>query len=608
MAPSPKPKSSPSVKINAMKKFLKYTLAVIVGSLASIFLLILGFFIVVGIFAAAGKQEVQVKDSSILVLDLDGPIVERTTGDPFEELMAQISGQLAPIGLNNILAGIKKAGRDDRIKGIYLESGAIMAGHATVEEIRNALLEFKKSGKFIISFAPVYTQKSYYLASVADRIYLNPTGMLQFNGLNSQRTFYKGTLEKLGIEMQVFRHGQFKSAVEPFTRDDMSEAARLQTQTYVSSLWDHMRDEIAVARTLNSAELNHIADEMPMFKESDYLTQNRLIDNWKYKDEVLLELKDSTGIEYKDDLNAIGVKKYAKAYVADKTKGKGLAKNKIAIVYAEGEIDGTGTGGIKSDDLSRTLRKARRDSTIKAIVLRINSPGGSGLGSEIIWREVKLATQVKPVIVSMGDLAASGGYYIACPADVIVAHPNTLTGSIGVFGLIPNVKGLLNKIGITTDGVKTNRFADMPAIDRPFRPEEKELMQAYIERFYQVFLQRCASGRDTTTAAIDLIGQGRVWSGANALDIKLVDVMGGIDTALDIAAGKAGLEDYRTVEMPEILPPLEQLMKELTGNASAYLQDMLFGRSEELKVLKTINDLKSAYPVQARLPYELSIN
>ncbi len=591
-----------------MIKFLKYTLAVLVGSLVSIFILILGFFIMVGIFAAAGKQEVQVKDNSLLVLNLDGPIIDRATDSPFDDLMAQISGQLAPTGLNQILSSIKKAGRDDRFKGIYLESGALMAGYATVEEIRNALLEFKKSGKFIISFAPVYTQKSYYLASVADHIYLNPTGMLQFSGISSQRTFYKGTLEKLGIEMQVFRHGQFKSAVEPFIRDDMSEAARLQTQTYVSSMWDHMRDNIATARQLNSAELNNIADEMPMFKESDYLIQTKLIDDWKYKDEVLLELKDSTGIEHKDDLNAIAIKKYARAYVADKTKGKGLAKNKIAIVYAEGEIDGTGTDGIKSEDLSRTLREARRDSTIKAIVFRINSPGGSGLGSEIIWREVKLATEVKPVIVSMGDLAASGGYYIACPADVIVAHPNTLTGSIGVFGLIPNVKGLLNKIGVTTDGVKTNRFADMPAIDRPFRPEEKELMQAYIERFYQVFLQRCASGRDTTTAAIDLIGQGRVWSGANALDINLVDVMGGIDTALAIAAERAGLENYRTVELPEVLPPFEQLMKGFTGDASAYLQSLLFGHSEELEVLKTINNLKSAYPVQARMPYELSIN
>ncbi len=589
-----------------MKNFLKYTLAVIIGSLASILILMIGFFIMIGIAASLSQQDVQVKFNSILLLDLNNPIVERTTEDPFEEILSDISGRPANVGLNQILESIRKATRDERIKGIYMESGTVMAGHATLEEIRNALLEFKKSGKFIISFAPVYTQKSYYLASVADKLYLNPAGMLEFNGLNSQRLFFKGTLEKLGVEMQVFRHGHFKSAVEPFIRENMSDSARLQTQTYVTSMWDHMRNQIALSRHLDSQALNDIADQMPMFKESSFLTENNLIDNWKYKDEVLLELKDSTGIKHEDDLNAISLKKYAKAYVPGKKKG--LEKNKIAIIYAEGEIDGGGNEGIISDDLSRTIRKARRDTTIKAIVLRVNSPGGSGLGSEIIWREMELARQAKPVIVSMGDLAASGGYYIACGADTIVAQPNTLTGSIGVFGLIPNVKGLLTKIGVTTDGVKTNKFSDMPSIDRPFRPEEKELMQAYIERFYDVFLQRCADGRHTTKEAIDLIGQGRVWSGENALEIGLVDVLGNLDKALSIAAEKAGLESYRTVEMPEILPPIEQFMKDLTGNASAYMQTLLLGHSQELELLKTIHNLKTAYPVQARLPYELSIN
>jgi protease-4 len=589
-----------------MKKFLKYTLAVIVGSLVSVTMLMFGFFIVVGIIATSGQQEITVNDNSILVLKLDGPIVERSTDDPFTEIMSELTNKPVPIGLNKILSGIKKAKRDDRIKGIYIESGTVLAGHATIEEIRNALLAFKQSGKFIISYASVYSQKSYYLASVANRIYLPQAGMLQFQGLSAQRTFFKGTLEKLGIEMQVFRHGQFKSAVEPYTRTDMSDAARLQTKTYVQSMWNHITNKIGEVRGLTIKSLNETADKVPWLQPDDFLVESGLLDALKYKDEVINELKDSVKIDYKKDLNSIDITKYAKAYVPDNKKG--ISKNKIAIIYAEGGID-TGQEGIHSEDLSKTIRKARRDSTIKAVVLRINSPGGSGMGSEIIWREVKLTTETKPLIVSMGDVAASGGYYIACSADTIVAHPNTITGSIGVFGLIPNVQGLLNKIGITTDGIKTNKFSDLPSINRPFLPEEKELMQAYIEEFYNVFLQRCADGRDTTKAAIDEIGQGRVWSGENALNIHLVDVLGGIDKAVNIAAKKANIaDDFRIVELPKILPPFEQLMKDITGDASAYMQNLLWGNSEYFKILKTVKGLQESYPIQARIPYEISIN
>jgi protease-4 len=589
-----------------MKKFLKYTLAVIVGSVVSIGILTIGFFIMIGIIAASADQEVTVKDNSILVLKLDGPIVERSADDPIAEIMSELTGEAAPIGLNRILSSIKKAGRDDRIKGIYLESGMVLGGYATVEEIRNALLEFKTSGKFIISYAPVYTQKSYYLASVADRVYLPPAGMLNFQGLSSQQAFFKNTLEKLGIDVQVFRHGQFKSAIEPFTRTDMSEAAKLQTRTYVQSMWDHITLEVSKSRNVVPERLNEIANQVPMFQTDDFLLKSGLLDDIKYKDQVLSELKDSTETDYSKDLNSIDVKKYANAYVADGKKG--ISKNKVAIIYAEGAID-AGQEGINSEDLSRTIRQARRDSSVKAVVLRINSPGGSGMGSEIIWREVKLTSDTKPLIVSMGDLAASGGYYIAAPADTIIAHPNTLTGSIGVFGMIPNMKGLFNKIGITTDGIKTNEFSDMPSLTRSFRPEEEEIMQAYIENFYDIFLQRCANGRETTKEAIDEVGQGRVWSGENALNINLVDVLGGIDMAVDMAAEKAGVkEDYRVVELPEVLPPFEQLMKDLTGNASAYIQSLFLGNSEYMQYLKTIEELKASYPIQARVPYNISVN
>lgn len=590
-----------------MSKFLKYFLAVVLGSILSAIFFLIGIIMFIGILASSGSKEVSVKDNTILVLELNGPINERSVDDPFSDLMSGLSGSQTTTGLNQILASIKKAKDDDRIKGIYLESGLLSAGYATIEEIRNALIEFRKSGKFVYSFAPIYTQKAYYLASAGDKVFLNPAGMLEFKGISSVRTFYKGTLDKLGIEMQVFKHGEFKSAVEPFLLESMSEPARLQTQTYINSMWSHMLQRMAESRGITTESLNLTAGMMPMFREDSLLITAGLIDGFKYKDEIIDLLKELTNIEQKDDLNAISLKKYADVYLPGKKKG--LEKNKIAVIYAEGEIvDGSadGSGGIQADKLSRTIREARRDSSIKAIVLRVNSPGGSGLGSEIIWREVKLAKETKPVVVSMGDLAASGGYYIACAADSIVAHPTTLTGSIGVFGMIPNTKELLKKIGITTDRVKTNTYSDMPALDRPFTSDEKELMQAYIERFYDVFLKRCADGRNTTKDVIGKVGEGRVWSGENAIEIKLVDKLGGIDEAIAIAARMANLETYRIEELPEMLSPIEQFIKDITGEASAKIGLMMLG--DDYKILKTINDLKTAYPVQARIPYDININ
>ena len=563
-----------------MSKFLKYLLAVVVGSLVSFLLLFLGFILMVSVITASGSDDVKVKDNSILVLDINGPISDRGSDNPMDQVIAQITGQETPAGLNQIITSIKKAKKDDRIRGIYMESGMVMAGFATIEEIRNELIDFKESGKFIYSFAPVYTQKSYYLATAADKVYLTPTGMLDFQGLSSSRTFYKGTLDKLGIEMQVFKHGEFKSAVEPFILEKISAPARLQTETYLGSIWDNTLLNISKSRDLTIEQLNALAEKLPAFMSDTDILASGLVDGLKYKDEVIDELKLLTETKQKDDVSAVTAKKYHKVYIPGEKKG--LEKNKIAIVYAEGEIDGSSSGGIQSDDLSRTIREARRDSSIKAVVLRINSPGGSGLGSEIIWREVQLTQKVKPVIVSMGDLAASGGYYIACAADSIVAQPNTLTGSIGVFGLIPNVKGAMAKIGITTDLVKTNTFADMPALDRPFTQDEKAIMQNYIERFYGVFLQRCADGRKTTVEAIDEVGEGRVWSGENAIALNLVDKIGGIDDAINISKNMADLETYRIVELPEQLPFAEQLMKDLTENASMRMGKLLLGEEYAL--------------------------
>lgn len=586
-----------------MRKFFKYLLAVVVGSLVSFFLLFIGLLLMVSVISSSASDEVKVKDNSILVLDINGPLSERGSDNPLDQVMSQLTGQPIPAGLNQILTAIKKAKKDDRIRGIYMESGLVMAGFATVEEIRNELIDFKESGKFIYSFAPVYTQKAYYLASAADKIYLTPTGMLDFQGLSSSLTFFKGTLDKLGIEMQVFKHGEFKSAVEPFILEKMSAPARLQTETYLGSIWNNTLLNISKTRDLTVEQLNAVAEKLPAFMSDQDLLSSGLIDGLKYKDEVIDELKLLTGTKQKDDVNAVTANKYHKVYISGEKKG--LEKNKIAIIYAEGEIDGSASGGIQSKDLSRTIREARRDSSIKAIVLRINSPGGSGLGSEIIWREVLLAQKEKPVIASMGDLAASGGYYIACAADSIVAQPNTLTGSIGVFGLIPNVKGAMAKIGVTTDVVKTNTFADMPALDRPFTQDEKAIMQNYVERFYGVFLQRCADGRKTTTKAIDEVGEGRVWSGENAIALNLVDKIGGIDDAIQIAKNMADLESYRIVELPEQLPFAEQLMKDLAENASMKIGKLLLG--EEYQIAKKISELKTAYPIQARIPYDIII-
>jgi protease-4 len=586
-----------------MKDFFKYLLATVLGGLIVAFLF---FFIAIGIvagIASMGDAEVKIKENTLLILKLEGAVVERASNDPFEDVMSNISGTPATEGLNQILANIEKAKRDSNIKGILLEAGMLSAGYATIEEIRNALIDFKESGKFIYSFAPIYTQKAYYLASVADKVYLTPGGMLEFKGINSEQVYFKGALNKLGIEMQVFKHGKYKSAVEPFINDKMSDASREQTQVYIGSIWNHLLKKVAEARSVDQKQLDAFANEMPMFRNQQLLIDNGLIDGLKYKDEVIDELKEKLTIKQSDDINAVTNKKYAKVYVEKAEKG--IAKDKIAVIYAEGEIDGA-SKGIDSEKLSKTIREARRDSSIKAIVLRINSPGGSALGSEIIWREVKLAKETKPLIVSMGDLAASGGYYIACAADTIIAHPTTLTGSIGIFGMIPNTKGLTDKLGITFDGAKTNKFADMPALNRPFNSDEKEIMQAYIEMGYDLFIGRCADGRNTSKAAIDSVGQGRVWTGENATSLKLVDELGGIKRAIEVAKNRAGLTKYRIVELPAQEDPFAMLMKDLSGDARAYLESAFLG--EDAKYLQTLRNLRSAYPIQTRMPFDLNVN
>lgn len=560
--------------------------------------------IVGAIVSSADKKEVKVEPNSILYVDLKQEIVDRGSEDPFKGFDFTSFQPNSPIGLNQILKAIANAKEDSNIKGILLELDAVNAGAATTEEIRNALIDFKSSGKFIYAYSDTYSQKAYYLASVADSVFLNPEGMIEWLGLRSEVMFFKKTLEKLGVEPQILRHGKFKSAVEPFMLDKMSPENREQTLTYVSSIWNQWVKGISETRGISADKLNSLANNMEIFNAKKALV-NKLVDGLIYKDELIATLKTKLGIEEKKDISSIELKKYFKAPEVAKRK---FSKNKIAVIYASGEI-GMGEGdddNIGSEGLSRTIRKARRDSSIKAIVFRINSPGGSALASEVIWREVDLAAKVKPVIVSMGDVAASGGYYIAAPATTIMANPTTITGSIGVFGLFFNLqKALDNKLGITVDVVKTNDHADFFSVFRPMTAEEKAVGQMFIEQTYQTFIGHVSAGRGIPVEQVDAIGQGRVWSGVNAKDIKLVDEFGGLTDAIKLAAEKAGLENYRLVELPKQKKLFEQLMEDMSAEAKAWMLKDELGLS--FKAYNRIKSMLNNQGVQARIPYDIEV-
>ncbi|MBC7124898.1 MAG: signal peptide peptidase SppA [Bacteroidales bacterium] len=588
-----------------MKQFFKYVLATIVGIVISSIVIFLMFLGIVGaIVSSADKKEVKVEPNSILYVDLKQEIVDRGSEDPFKGFDFTSFQPNSPIGLNQILKAIANAKEDSNIKGILLELDAVNAGAATTEEIRNALIDFKSSGKFIYAYSDTYSQKAYYLASVADSVFLNPEGMIEWLGLRSEVMFFKKTLEKLGVEPQILRHGKFKSAVEPFMLDKMSPENREQTLTYVSSIWNQWVKGISETRGISADKLNSMANNMEIFNAKKAM-ENKLVDGLIYKDELIATLKTKLGIEEKKDISSIELKKYFKAPEVAKRK---FSKDKIAVIYASGEI-GMGEGGddnIGSEGLSRTIRKARRDSSIKAIVFRINSPGGSALASEVIWREVDLAAKVKPVIVSMGDVAASGGYYIAAPATTIMANPTTITGSIGVFGLFFNLqKALDNKLGITVDVVKTNDHADFFSVYRPMTAEEKAVGQMFIEQTYQTFIGHVSAGRGIPVEQVDAIGQGRVWSGINAKDIKLVDEFGGLTDAIKLAAEKAELENYRLVELPKQKKLFEQLMEDMSAEAKAWMLKDELGLS--FKAYNRIKSMLNNQGVQARIPYDIEV-
>lgn len=583
-----------------MKQFFKYTLATIVGiTIVAVVgtIILLG---IIGAIASSGESPTVLRDNSVYQLDLDASLVDRYQDDPMSALLGEISGSSSStIGLDDILSNIKKAKNDANVKGIYLKGSFLSSGYASIKEIRDALLDFKDSGKFIIAYADSYTQRSYYLASVADKVLLNPIGMLEWQGIATESAFYKNTLDKLGVEMQIVKVGTFKSAVEPFIETKMSDANREQVTVYISSIWNELVNEVSLSRKISPEKLNQYADEIITFQAPEKTVEYALIDSLVYADQVQDIIKS-----YMDENDPKLVKHSALKRAPSKEK---FDKNKVAVIYAVGEIDGAmNSDGIISTKLVKTIEKAKNDDLVKSVVFRISSPGGSAYGSEQIWRALGELKAEKPLIVSMGDYAASGGYYIACLADTIIAQPNTITGSIGVFGMIPNIKGLNEKIGLSYDGIKTNKHSNAISLNRPFTPEEHNLMQAYVNRTYELFVQRCADGRGVSADAIKAVAEGRVWTGEDALELGLVDKLGGLEDAIQIAVEKAGLTSYRVVEYPEKEDFMTQLMKGFGEDIESSIMKNRLG--EHYNTYKMLQNFDKLNMIQARMPYDVVFN
>ena len=585
-----------------MKDFIKFTFASVLGVvLAGIIFTILGIVTMVGMVASS-DTETMVEENSIFVLDLEGTLSERVQDNPFQAMMGE---EYQAYGLDDILASIQKAKDNENIKGIYLQTAFLETSFASLEEIRHALQDFKESGKFVVAYADQYTQEMYYLASVADKVIVNPQGSISWHGLASQPIFFKDLLKKVGIEMQIFKVGTYKSAVEPFIATEMSDANREQVTAFLGSIWGRLLEDVSASRNIPVETLNKYADEMMDLQPAETYLANGLADTLMYKDGVLDYLREISGRESDESLRTLSLEdmKNVKRNVPLDKSG-----NIIAVYYAFGGIDDTTSPeeGIDSEKVIKDLRKLREDETVKAVVFRVNSPGGSAYGSEQIWREVVLLKEKKPVIVSMGDYAASGGYYISCAADYIVADPTTLTGSIGIFGMFPNMEELLtDKLGLDFDMVKTNKFADMGTLARPFNSDERAAMQNYINNGYKLFVKRCADGRGMSVEAIEKIAEGRVWTGATAKELGLVDELGGLDKAIEIAAQKAEVEAYSLLTYPAMDDFFSTLMD--TGKEHYIEGKLVETLGEAYPSIKFIQNVKDMDRIQARMLFDLRI-
>lgn len=588
-----------------MRSFFKYVLATITGIVISFVILFIVFMGIIGalISSASSEQEVVVKNNSVLFLSFDYDINERNDNNPFGSL--NLPGySTKSIGLDDILGRIRYAATDGNIKGIYIDAGSIGTGFASLKEVRDELLAFKKTGKFVVAYNAGYNQKAYYVASIADKVYVNPQGTIDFRGLASSTMFYKDLLDKVGVEMQIVKVGTFKSAVEPFFLNKMSDPNRLQVTSYLGSIYDTFINEIAASRNIPADSLRGIANDY-LVRNADDAVRYKLADAKIYKDELLSDLRKRLKIGEKDEISFVSLLDYNKKVKED------ASGSEVAVLYAVGEIvDGEGTrpGEIGGDKFSRELRKLREDDAVKAVVLRVNSPGGSALASDIIWREVILTKKVKPVIVSMGDVAASGGYYIAAAADSIFAEPTTITGSIGVFGVIPNFQNLMNnKIGVHYDGVKTGKFADlMTTFDRPLSAEERDIIQREVDKVYATFTKVVSEGRKMPLANVDSIGQGRVWTGTQGLGNKLVDRLGNLDAAVQAAAKKANLSKYKVSQYPEKEDPFTSILNNSKEKVQAWVAKEQMG--EYYRYFDVMRQATTHSGVQARLPYTVEIH
>lgn len=587
-----------------MKEFLRSMLATIAGIIVVGFIFfILSLFTITG-FIAMSESETTVRENSIFLLDLTGNVSERYQQNPLDQILGE---KQTTYGLDDILSSIKKAKENENIKGIYLNAGAYNCSTASLQAIRNALVDFKESGKFIVAYSGMYTQSAYYIASVADKIIVNPSGNIMWHGLSAQTMFFTDLLKKVGIEMQIFKVGTYKSAVEPFTETAMSQANREQTQAFVSSLWEQFVTDVSASRNLTPERLNELADLNMDFQPAETYIENGLADTLMYKDGVLTYLKKLTDCKEDQELSVLTLNDMTNV---KRNTPKDKSGNIIAVYYAYGEIDSQADiaydEGINSEKVIKDLRKLRENKDVKAVVLRVNSPGGSAYASEQIWREVSLLKEEKPVIVSMGDYAASGGYYISCAATQIVAEPTTLTGSIGIFGMFPDVSKLVNdKLDIHIDGVKTNQLSDIGIINRPFNPEEQALIQNMVNEGYELFTKRCADGRNIPIEELKKIAEGRVWTGAMAKELNLVDELGGLDRAVAIAADTANVENYTILSYPA----KEDIFTSLLNiNGERYIKSKvknLLGNYGN--AFMWMNHAAEADRLQARMPFEYQI-
>ena len=589
-----------------MKQFTKFLFASCLGTfLALLGIMVVGFGLIGNAMKSATKKDT-VKGNTILTVKFNESVPERTNNQPvsFAEFDTDEN-----TGLIDMLRAIERAKEDDNIKGIYLQTATPALNFASLAAVRKALISFKESGKFIVAYGDYYSETGYYLSSVADKVFLNPIGEVEFNGLIAQVPFFKNMLDKIGVKYEVFYAGKFKSATEPYRLANMSDENRTQIREFINEIYQNYIKDLSENRGISIAELNNISNNM-LVRNADDAIKYKLVDETMYKDQVIDDLKERLGLDTKEDISSIGLADYTRRTRPKNAYKKG--KDKIALIYAEGTIlDGSDEAGtIDGDIYSKLIRKIRRDKNVKAIVLRVNSGGGSALASEKIWRELTLAKEADiPIVVSMGDYAASGGYYIACMADKILAEENTLTGSIGVFSMFPNAQKLMNdKMGINFDTVKTGNYSLGISPFVELSPQEKQIMQTSTEEFYNTFLERVSVGRKMNKDSVNAVAQGRIWTGSKAKELGLVDEIGGLDEAIDIAKDMAGLDSYRLSEYPKSKEPIQQLIEQVTGKKAVSHKATIKKELGDLyPYYEYMSDLKKLQGIQARLPFEIEI-